>query len=175
GGSPEKAVAAPAPKVGATVQPVGFRPRDIAIAGGDLWVISAARHRLARLDAATLRPDGVQTRVGIGAFSIAAQGDAVWVAVGRRSQVDKIDVRSGRIVDRLHVELAPWVIAANASGLWVASRNFLGGLDRVLHYDAAEHLRDRQSMPEDVTAITVGDGHVYVATKGSRVFRFDLR
>jgi DNA-binding beta-propeller fold protein YncE/predicted Ser/Thr protein kinase len=173
GGSPPKAVAAHVLTVGATVQPVGFRPRDIAVADGDVWVISANRNRLARLDAATLRRHGVQTRVGIGALSITAHGDAVWVAIGRRSEVLKLDAQTGRVVDRLHVEDAPWVIVANASGLWVAARDFVGP-DLVLHYDAAGRLRDRQRLPEDITAMTLGRGRVWVGTTGSRVFSFDL-
>jgi predicted Ser/Thr protein kinase len=174
GGSPPKAVAARAFRVGATTQPVGFRPRGIAVAGGDLWVISATRNRLARLDAATLRPDGVQTRIGEGALSITADGDAVWVAIGRRSQVLKVDAQNGRVTDRLHVPRAPWVLAANGGALFVAARTF-GGPDLVLHYDAAGHLRDRHYVPDDITALAVGHGRVWAGTTKSRVFSFDLQ
>jgi predicted Ser/Thr protein kinase len=174
GGSPAKAVAARGPTVGATVQPVGFRPRDIAVADGDLWVISATRDHLSRLDAATLRPDGVQTRIGAGALSITARGDVVWVAIGRRSEVLKVDAQNGQVVHRVHVPNAPWVITASRDGLFVAARNFAGP-DLLLRYDAAGHVRDRRHLPDDITAVAVGHGRVWAGTTKSRVFGFDTQ
>jgi hypothetical protein len=77
------------PHVGKTLQHVGFGPRGVAIANGVLWIISAARHRLTRIDAGTLKRTGLQTLVGTGARSIVAHGGFVWVAIGPRGQVLK--------------------------------------------------------------------------------------
>ena len=79
------ATAAPPPSTG-TVRDVGLRPRDVAVAGGDVWVISHARERIARIDAETLERVRPEPRIaGRGAWSIAGDGDAVWVAVPRRA------------------------------------------------------------------------------------------
>jgi predicted Ser/Thr protein kinase len=179
GGSPPPARAsagAQKPHVGETLRPVGFRPRDIAIANGDLWVISATRPRLSRIDAGTLRRHGLQTRIGEGARSIAAHDGTVWVAIGHNSEVLKLDASSGRVVGRVGLppQVTPWVIAANASGLWVAGRRF-GVNDLLLHYDADGGLLAQHEVPADITALTLGRGHVWAGISGSRVYSFDMQ
>ena len=165
--------AARTPHVGKTLQPVGFRPRGIAIANGELWVISAARSNLSRIDAGTLEPTGRQTRIGKGARSIAAHGSVLWVAIGPRSEVLKLKAESGHVARYvpLPAPAKPWIVAANASGLWVAGR--LDNADDVLlHYDARGRLIARRKLAADITALTLARGRVWVGTSDSRVVSF---
>jgi hypothetical protein len=165
--------AARAPHVGRTLQPVGFRPRGIAVANGELWVISAARANLARIDAGTLKPIGLQTRVGHGARSIAAHGFVVWVAVGPQGEVLKVDAASGRVVRRVALPAPerPWVVAADASGLWVAGR-LDNANDVLLHYDARGRLIRKHALADDITALTLGRGRVWAGTSNALVVSF---
>jgi len=179
GGHASHARTPPAPKtphVGRTLQPVGFRPRGIAVANGELWVISAARSTLARIDARTLQPIGVQTRVGRGARSIAAHGSFVWVANGPRGEVLKLVAATGHIARYvpLPAPAKPWVIAANASGLWVAGR-LDNDDDVLLHYDARGHPIGERKLAEDITALTVAFGRVWAGTSLSKIVTFDTQ
>jgi predicted Ser/Thr protein kinase/DNA-binding beta-propeller fold protein YncE len=177
-GAPSKpalaAAAAQPPRVGATLEHVGFRPRGVAIANGDLWVISSTRDRLTRIAAATMRRHGLQTRIGQGARSVAAHGNTVWVAIGRRSEVLKLDASTGRITGRIATPTKPWVVAADASGLWVAGR-VNDASDLLLHYDDGGALVGQQALPDDITALTVGRGRVWAGISGSRVISFDTQ
>jgi hypothetical protein len=162
------------PRIGETVRPVGFRPRGIAIANGDLWVISAARARVARIGAATLRRHGTQPRVGRGAVSVTAHGNAVWVAISRQGRVLKLDAESGRVVQRLAVPVAPILAAAGAGGLWVAGHGAGHDPDVLFHYSADGALLGQTELPQDVAALTLGGGRVWLAFAGlPRLFSFD--
>ncbi len=168
--------AATGPRVAETIHNVGFRPRGIAIANGDLWVISALRARLARIDAETLRPHGTQTRVGRGAVSVTAHGSAVWVVVSRQGRVLELDAESGRVVRRLPVPVTPILAAADSSGLWVIGHSLGEDPDVLFHYDRDGGLLERTELPQDATALTLGGGRGWVALDGvPRLLGFDAR
>ena len=80
---------------------VGFRPRGVAVAGGDVWVVSHARERHRpdrRGDARARRPE---PRVAARRLGIAGDGDAVWVAVPRLG-TGAAHRRAARRHDRSH-------------------------------------------------------------------------
>ena len=57
--APTPVPATPAgPRVGDTVRHVGFRPREVAVTGGAVWVLSIHEPRITRLDPRTGRPRG---------------------------------------------------------------------------------------------------------------------
>ena len=155
-------VPAQAPRLAAsvtgTVRDVGLRPRDVAVAGGDVWVISHARERIARIDAETLERVRPEPRIaGRGAWSIAGDGDAVWVAVPRLGQVLRID-GGARVTQRIATPLTPVAVAVDRSGLWITGRAERDELDPanpdyVYHYDRAGKLLRSIAVPLEVSAI----------------------
>ena len=165
--SPAPSVAAEAatgtPRVGETLEHVGFRPRGIAVLDGDVWVISAARARVARIGTITMRPHGSQPRIGRGAVSIAAYRDAIWVAISRQGRVIELDSETGRVRRRMPVPVTPVLVAADGGGLWVAGHRDGAGPDVLFHYDLAGHLLRRTDVPHDITALTVGGGNAWIA------------
>ena len=164
------------PQVGATVEHVGFRPRGIAVTHGDLWVISAERGRLARIDAATLQRHGTQPLIGRGAVSIAAHGRSVWVAASRQDRVMEIDSGTGRVRRPLPVPVTPILVAAGASGLWVAGHRPAPAPDVLFHFDRAGRLLAKTDVRDDITALEVAGGRIWVAHSGvPRLLGFDAR
>lgn len=164
------------PRVGATIRSVGFRPRDIAIANGDLWVISALRPRLARIDAATLRRHGTQPNVGRGALSVTARGNAVWVANARRGRVLQLDAESGKVAHRLTIPVAPILAAAGPGGLWVVGHGARDDPDVLFHYDLDGALLGKAELEQDVSALALGGGRAWVTLRGlPRLLSFDAR
>jgi len=162
------------PRVGATIENVGFRPRDVAVANGHVWVISISEPRITRIEAATGRRRGDQPRVGRGASSIAAHGDDVWVSVPERGEVLRLNEGSGRVVGRVTTPLRPVLVAAGRSGLWVAGRaEAADGADALLHYDrAGERLLHRIDVPDGIRAITLGRGSAWMAlAREARIVR----
>jgi tRNA A-37 threonylcarbamoyl transferase component Bud32 len=162
------------PRVGETIRSVGFRPRGIAIANGDLWVISALRPRLARIDAATLRRHGTQARIGRGAVSVTAHGSSVWVVASRRRKVLQLDAESGNVVRRLAVPVPPILAAAGANGLWVVGHGAGDDPDVLYHYDLDGRRLGQAKLEQDATALAVGGGRAWVTFVGlPRLFGFD--
>jgi hypothetical protein len=153
------------PRVGTTFRRVGSRPRDLVVAGGDLWVISHSRPRVARLDPESGRRRGDQPLVGQGASSIAAHRDMIWVAVPERGEVVRVDARSGHVKDRVEPPVSPARVAVGASGLWVLGRAASPDTpDVLLRYDrAGERLLHQTSFPSGISAIALGGRAVWVA------------
>jgi len=160
------------PRVGETIRGVGFRPRGIAVAGGDLWVISAMRARLARIDAGTLRRHGIQPRVGRGAVSVTAHGGAVWVAIARRNRVIGLDADTGKVIRRLPVPVKPILVAAGSSGLWVVGDGAGDEPDVLFRYGLHGALLNQTELVHDATALALGGGRAWVALEGEpRLYR----
>lgn len=122
-------------KIVATVH-LGGQPRDAVFAGGSLW-ITDFEGRIVRLDAATRR---VRAPIQVGGTprSVTAAGGAVWVmSVGNvddnssRSQLYKLDARSGRILDRTTIKAYGGPIAAGAGGLWLNRDGHGSDLERI--------------------------------------------
>jgi len=165
------------PHVGTTFRPVGSRPRDVVVAGGDLWVISHSRPRVARLDPKTGRRRGKQPLIGQGASSIAAHRETIWVAVPNRGEVVSVDARSGHVKERVAPPLSPVRVAVGASGLWVLGRAASpNASDLLLHYDrAGERLLHQTSFGSGISAIALGGHAVWVALEGEpRIVRLSL-
>ena len=178
-------VPAQAPRLAAsvtgTVRDVGLRPRDVAVAGGDVWVISHARERIARIDAETLERVRPEPRIaGRGAWSIAGDGDAVWVAVPRLGQVLRID-DSARVTQRIATPLTPVAVAVDRSGLWITGRAERDELDPanpdyVYRYDRAGKLLRSIAVPLEVAAIAPTPTGVWIAVNlQAKVLRYDAR
>jgi DNA-binding beta-propeller fold protein YncE len=180
-GGAESQPPAPSPpraaQVGATVKPVGFRPRGIAALDGDLWVISATRGRVARISADTMRPHGTQPLIGRGAVSIAAYGDSVWVAITRQGRVVELDSRTGKVRRRLPVPVGPVLVAAGPSGLWVVGHGQGAAPDVLFRYDRAGRLMGQAEVQDDVTALAVGGGTAWIAHAGvpRRILGYDAK
>ena len=174
--TPEAPRSAPSvARVGKTLTGIGSRPRDIAVVGGDIWVTSATRRRLARIGASSMRRHGTQPLIGRGAVSIAAHGDTVWVAISRQGSVTEIDSATGLVRRRLPIPVTPILVAAGADGLWVAGRRKGRAPDVLFHYDRAGR-RLATDVPNDITALTVGGGFAWVAHDGvARLLGFDAR
>jgi DNA-binding beta-propeller fold protein YncE len=152
---------------------VGFRPRGLAVADGAVWVISHGRERIARVDAGTLRRTGPQPRIGRGAWSIAADGDAaLWVAVPRRGAVLRLDPASGRVTGRIRPPLTPVDVRVGADGLWIAGRARRDvdphPPDAVFRYDRAGHRVLRIPVPLEVSAIAPAGSGVWIAVNLER-------
>ena len=194
GGDGDKATPSPAPTATAvasaaqqpaaatvtgTVRDVGYRPRDIAVAGGDLWVISHARERIARIDAGTLERVRPQPRIdGGGAWSIAGDGDAVWVAVPRRGRVLRID-GAARVTQRIATPLTPVAVVVDRGGLWITGRAARpdgpdpATPDVVYRYDRAGRLLRSIEVPLAVSALAPVRGGVWIAVDGqAKVLRY---
>jgi DNA-binding beta-propeller fold protein YncE len=154
-----------APRVGPTIKNVGFRPRDLTVAGGSVWVISVTRRHVTRIHAGSGRRTGRQPLVGRGAWSIARDGRALWVAMRPQSRILRVDARSGRVVRGVTTPIRPYRVAAGPSGLWVVCRaGDTTGEDVILHYDRdGRVLREQLSVPAGVRAITLGHGRVWLA------------
>ena len=161
--SGQRQTPAAAPRVGETLRPVGFRPRDIAVVDGDVWVISATRKRIERIRASTMRHRDPQPSVGRGAVSVAGSGGAVWAAIPREGRVVKVDTRSGRVLRRVPVPVTPVLVAAGAGGLWVAGRGADGTPDVIFHFDLAGRLLRQVEVPNGVKAMTRGGNRLWVA------------
>jgi predicted Ser/Thr protein kinase len=159
---------AAAPVVSGRVGDVGFRPRSVAVAGGDVWVVSHARERIARIDARTLERDGVQPRIaGAGAWSIAGDGDSVWVAVPRRGKVLRIDARSGRIRGRIRTAHTPVAVAVDPRAVWIVGRHSRdvpvpGETDMVYRYSRSGRLLVSIPVPLEVSSIAPAPGGVWI-------------
>jgi hypothetical protein len=183
GGDVNRAVASPSPqaapavpRVGETIEKVGFRPRGIAVANADLWVISATRGHLERIRADTLQPHGSQPRVGRGAVSIAAHGDAVFVAISRQGSVIELDAGTGRVRQRIEVPFTPILVDAGANGIWIAAHRAGPASDLLFHYDMRGNRLGRVKVPYDITALEVGGGRAWIAHGGvPRILGYDVK
>ena len=107
------------PQVGETLRHVGFRPRDVAVAGGAVWVLSIHEPRIARLDPRTGSPRGEQPYIGRGAADMAADRG---IGLGRQAR-DEPGARPGRAQRRRraadHHGAAACADRRRSGGLWV--------------------------------------------------------
>ncbi len=159
------------PTIGATQHGMGRVPRGIAVAGGDVWVISRERERLARIDGETGRRLDRTPRIGRGAWTIVAEGDLLWVTVPAHARVLGIDARSGRVVHSFPTEITPVGVAPSRRGVWITGRAIAvdqrplapGTPDLLLLYDRDGNLLERKEVPEGVRATTSGGGALWVS------------
>jgi streptogramin lyase len=151
------------------IEHVGSKPNGIAVAGGDVWVSSYDRSTLTRIDAKTARKRGAHPRAGGGALDLVSDGRWLWEGAFVDRAVLRLNPRSGRVVRRLGLPVAPVALAVGERDLWVA------GSDAVLHYDRGGRLLGRIGVFEGVAAIVLGDEALYIATlRVPHILRFDL-
>jgi predicted Ser/Thr protein kinase len=165
------------PRRGPTIRGVTKRPRGIAVAAGDLWVISHHRSRVTRLDRVSRIRHGDQPVVGRGASDIAVHEKLIWVAVPRRGEVVLVDARSGHVEARIEPPVEPFRVAVGRSGLWVAGHGATeDDPDVLLHYDrAGAQVLHRVEVRNRISAITLGDGAVWMALESEpRIVRLSL-
>jgi hypothetical protein len=159
-----------------TIHHIGHRPNAIAVAGGDLWVTSADRPRMTRIDAATFRERRQHPNVGVGAKAIASAGTSVWVAVGTQGQVVRIDARTGRVRKRIQTHATPSRVTFGLGSLWVGARTGPPWLGQLIRYSPAGHELRRIPLPKVASAVVTGGGFVWVALEEDpRLLRIDPR
>ena len=143
---------------------VAFRPRGVAIANGDAWVISTHQGEIARVDAATGSRTAHEQRIGHGASSIASHGEMIWIAARRRSALMGISARTGRTRELRPMDVPPYRVAAGRSGVWVAARLAPDGPAELFRYDRkGEELLYHRTFADGIAAITLGGGYLWIA------------
>jgi streptogramin lyase len=157
------------PRKGQVIERVGSRPNGIAVAGGDVWVSSYERSLLTRLDAENGRERAAHPRAALGALDLVGGAGSLWEAAFEDRVILRLNPRSGRVVARLGLPVAPVALAVGDRELWVA------GPDAVLHYDIRGRYLGRIPVSEGVAAIVLGDEALYIATlRVPHLLRFDL-
>jgi DNA-binding beta-propeller fold protein YncE len=153
--------------VGTTITGIADRPNSVAVAGGDVWVMSFRSRRLIRIDGATSRPRGRGPALGPGTSDLNGAGDELWASNSRTREVARVDARTGRITARLTAPAPPLAVAADRDSLWVATDA------EVLRYDRRTRRRlDRIGMPAGVVAMTVAPGGVWIAERHTPMVAF---
>jgi hypothetical protein len=106
--------------------------------------------------------------------------DSLWIADGQRSQVVRMDPRSGRVLARIPVRLKPDEIAAGPAGLWVRGSNQRADVTVLAEIDprAGRIVRPPDTGGADATggSIAVGDRALWL-DRGflGRIDRIDPR
>ncbi len=174
-GTPEARAGAPPTeqaatvRVGSELKHVGFRPRDLVVVDGRVWVISSSRDNITSIDVESGRPAPPHPLVGKGAASIARDGDAVWVASRGRRAVLRISARTGHVIRHITTAERPIRVAAGPSGLWVAERATPGGPATVVRYERDGSGQPTQwEFPTGIAAIEVGGGYLWVAPASTK-------
>jgi YVTN family beta-propeller protein len=163
--NPEDASSA---RVRATI-PVVPRPNALVLAGGQVWVGSAAASRLVRVDQKTGRRLG-STAVPRGLTSLAVGRGFVWIANQARQTVSRVSVRTHKLVGTPYtVAGRPVAIAVTRSAVWVGSRTGARSGQRtqlLLKLDPRSGaLLNTIPIPRGVENLTVGEGAVWVTNR----------
>ena len=154
-------------RVGQRIEGIADRPNGVAVAGGDVWVMSFRDRRLIRIDGATSRVREGGPAVGPGTSDLTGTDDELWASNSRTRDVARIDARTGRVTAHLHAPAPPLAVATDRGWLWVATGT------EVLRYDRRSRRRlGRVAMPGGVVAMTVGPGGVWVAERHTPTVAF---
>jgi YVTN family beta-propeller protein len=155
------------PRVEYTIENVGDRPDGIALAGGDLWVISSRQANLTRVVAATGKERRRHPRVGPGPVAIAAHDDGVWVALddGVNNAVVRLDAETGRERGRIQLPASPRWLAVDDTGVWVGTDSAVGQPGMVLHYDHSGAPRQRITVGEGVDGLVAAPDTIWVVKR----------
>ena len=146
----------------------------IALAAGGVWVVSDDRTRPFWFDSAR-RASRKAPRLGRGAVSIAADGDAVWIALKPQRLVVGLDARTGEIRREIPTALPPIRVAAGSSGVWIATRDGPTAPVTLLHHtrDGSVPLGPRV-IENGVADMVHGGGALWLAVAQTRgLWRFD--
>jgi streptogramin lyase len=146
---------------------IADRPNGVAVAGGDVWVMSFRNRRLIRIDGTSARVQPGGPAVGPGTSDLAGASDELWAANTRTRTVVRIDARTGRVTARLRLPAPPIAVVIDRGSIWVATGA------AVLRYDRGSRRRlERVAMPGGVAAMTVGPGGVWVAERHTPTVAF---
>ena len=155
--------------VGKTIENVSDRPNGIALAGGDLWISSAAAAVPDPRRAATGRERAKHPKVGGEVTAIVAYRGDVWVAVGTEREMLRLDGRTGAVRTRFRVPARPQRLAVARSGVWVATEPVLGGPGQLLRYDLAGGApRQTITVNEGVGGLLAAAGAIWVVKDRAR-------
>jgi DNA-binding beta-propeller fold protein YncE len=154
-------------RTGRTISGIADRPNGVAIAGGDVWVMSFRDRRLVRIDGGTGQVRSGGPAVGPGTSDLTGAGRELWAANSRTREVVRIDARSGRVTVRLRAPAPPIALDTDGRSLWVATG------EEVLRYDRrTRRLLDRTPMSDGVVAMTLAPGGVWIAERSKPMVSF---
>ncbi|HEX2104664.1 MAG TPA: protein kinase [Solirubrobacteraceae bacterium] len=160
-------------RVGATIERVGRRPNAIAVAGGSVWVSSAALDRITRLDATSGRRLASTPAVGRSIVGLASAGDTVWAALARPGRLVRLDADGLRRTATARLPGNPTALDATADAVWVAVRGGSGAPDVVLRYDPATRRRSaRVAVESGARALAAAPAGVWVAHRTTPTVAF---
>jgi YVTN family beta-propeller protein len=149
-----------------------FRPGDVAVGAGAVWVTSRQDGRVARVDPEARSVVDV-IPVGVSVGGIAVGGGAVWVVDTAGASLARISPETNAVVQTIALQGGPIDVAAGDGGIWVANR-----LDSsVQRIDPASGaVTDTIPVGEEPTALAVAGGGVWVADAAAgSVYRIDTR
>jgi streptogramin lyase len=134
----------------------------------------APRHdTLVRVDALTGQPSA-KIQVGPGATAVAVGGGSAWVVDSDAEVVQRVDLRTNRVAQRIKVGIGPDAICYTAGGggaVWVANR--LNGT--VTRIDASTGRTTTVLVGQGITAVAAWASSVWVVNRpGGTVARIDV-
>jgi peptide/nickel transport system substrate-binding protein len=145
--------------------PVGNRVSSIALDGGTVRALDERTGLLRSVDAATglpgtplrlYRPSGSDLRPNV---ALAVGGGNLWVSAGP-GRVDRVDLSTGRVVQRVNAFESPVAVAADGTASWVVDA--VG--DSVTPVDQSG-AGDPVRVGRGPDAVAVGAGSVWVANE----------
>jgi serine/threonine protein kinase/DNA-binding beta-propeller fold protein YncE len=159
---------AQSPQVFDTVKS-GRRPNGIAVADGNVFVISFGKGTMNLLSARTMRAREAAPDIGPGASDIHAADGSVWVTVGRgRRTLVRLSAKSGRrIGNPIQLSGPPTNVTSGRGDVWVGQRTTVpGNADTVLRIDprTGRTLNSLQ-MPGGVEALAYGADRLWVLNR----------
>ncbi len=153
----------------------GSRPNDV-VAGprGTVWVVSNPDARMSALDAATgLRGTNRQPSIGIGAQSVAAGLDRIWVIKNGTNSLIQLSDRSGRRSGATTALPAgePVRVRTGEGAVWIGIRGpgpvSPSMVETVVKVDPRTGATQSIRVPGGVQDLDVGAGAVWVVGRGT--------
>jgi DNA-binding beta-propeller fold protein YncE len=150
---------------------VGGAATDVVVSGRDVWVSTTEPQRLIRIDP-RLSSVEVQTPIGVGGGGrarLALGGGSIWVARNLAS-LERVSLRSGRVVRRFPVRAGGGGIAVGLGAAWVPTFFPKGVARAPLAGDASRRLPTRHVVAD----IAVAGANIWLAIpQEDRVARLD--
>jgi Protein kinase domain len=114
---------------------VGLRPNVARLIGGNVFVGSFRKSKLAIVSAKTGKLRAYGPNIGLGVADSAAGFGSLWLAVSRSQAVVRIDPRTGHAQARIPVPGDPSNIAVSSNAVWVGLTAGNGAPDTLLKLD----------------------------------------